>query len=269
MARKRRLRDLAGDPRFISGVYNYCDRWCERCPLTSRCLVYATEREDDAEDPASRDINNRAFWKRLEGIFREAREMLEEMMKEHGIEVDPGDVAEGAEKERRRHEETWSHPFAAAGTEYARAVAEWFEQAGPRFQERGEALESQHRMELPGADPEGEVRRLQDATEIIRWYQHQIAVKIMRAMDSAQRESETDLELDHSDADGSAKVALIGIDRSLAAWAELLRQFPDEEDRILPLLTALTGLRRDVEAAFPNARAFIRPGFDTGEAAIA
>ena len=42
-ARRRSLKELAGDPQFISGVYNYCDRWCERCPLTSRCFVYATE----------------------------------------------------------------------------------------------------------------------------------------------------------------------------------------------------------------------------------
>ena len=26
---------------FIVGIFNYCDRWCERCPLTSRCLVFA------------------------------------------------------------------------------------------------------------------------------------------------------------------------------------------------------------------------------------
>jgi len=33
------------------------------------------------------------------------------------------------------------------------------------------------------------------------------------------------------------------------------------------LLAALSRLRRDIEATFPNARTFIRPGFDTGEAA--
>src|SRR5258705_2000420 len=40
---RRSLTELAGNPDLISGIYNYCDRWCERCPLTSRCLVYATE----------------------------------------------------------------------------------------------------------------------------------------------------------------------------------------------------------------------------------
>jgi hypothetical protein len=35
----KRLKQLAANPRHIPGVYNYCDRWCERCPLTSRCLT--------------------------------------------------------------------------------------------------------------------------------------------------------------------------------------------------------------------------------------
>jgi hypothetical protein len=25
----KELVELAGDPRFISGIYNYCDRWCD------------------------------------------------------------------------------------------------------------------------------------------------------------------------------------------------------------------------------------------------
>ena len=263
-ARRRKLKEMASDPRFISGVYNYCDRWCERCPLTSRCLVYATEQQRDGEDPASRDITNRAFWKRLEEFFREAREMLEEMAREHEIEIEPL----GAETERkpaRWHDEAQNHPCAIAGSAYARAAEDWLEEAAPRLQARGEALESQHQWELPGADPEGDARRLADAMEVIRWYQHQIAVKLMRAAGSAQRDDEQDATLDQNDAHGSAKVALIGTDRSLAAWAEVLRQLPDEEDRILPILAALSRLGRAVEAAFPHARAFVRPGFDTGE----
>lgn len=262
--RRRSLKEMAGDPRFIPGIYNYCDRWCERCPLTSRCLVYATEQEQDAEDPASRDINNRAFWERMEGIFREAHEMLDEMLKERGIELDPAELDAERVRERQRQDEQ-NHPCAIAARQYAKAVEDWVEDASPRLRERGETLTSHLRMGLPGADPEGDARRLVDATDIIRWYQHQIAVKIMRAAHSARGEDEIDIQLDHSDADGSAKVALTGMDRSLAAWSELLRQLPDDEDRILPLLAALGRLRKDVEAAFPGARAFIRPGFDTGD----
>ena len=53
----KRLKGLASNPRFISGVYNYCDRWCERCPLSNRCLTYAMQIEEgDLNDPALRDL---------------------------------------------------------------------------------------------------------------------------------------------------------------------------------------------------------------------
>ena len=30
---------LVDNPEFISGIYNYCDRWCEKCNYVSRCTV--------------------------------------------------------------------------------------------------------------------------------------------------------------------------------------------------------------------------------------
>jgi hypothetical protein len=64
------------------------------------------------------------------------------------------------------------------------------------------------------------------------------------------------------DANGSAKVAIIGIERSMAAWAGLLNQFPQQERTILDLLVKLKRLLQNVDKAFPDARAFVRPGFD-------
>ena len=64
------------------------------------------------------------------------------------------------------------------------------------------------------------------------------------------------------DSDGSAKVALIGLDRSIGAWAALHSQFPDRTDDILDILLHLDRLRKRVDQVFAEARAFVRPGFD-------
>ena len=40
-----RLVSRARDPRLISGVYNYCDGRCRRCPFTQRCLAYLDSLE--------------------------------------------------------------------------------------------------------------------------------------------------------------------------------------------------------------------------------
>ena len=64
------------------------------------------------------------------------------------------------------------------------------------------------------------------------------------------------------DQDGSAKVALLGIDRSILAWA-LFSQLEAFTSTALPAMLTLDRLRRNVEKAFPKARPFVRPGFDT------
>lgn len=89
---KERIEELAKDPRFIPGVYNYCDRWCERCAFTSRCMTYALS-EETFDSPASRDIRNKAFWDKLSGIFEATRKMMAEKAKELGIDLDAVDDA--------------------------------------------------------------------------------------------------------------------------------------------------------------------------------
>jgi hypothetical protein len=88
-------------------------------------------------------------------------------------------------------------------------------------------------------------------------------VKLHRAIGSRVCESEDGDDGFPRDSDGSAKVALIAIDRSMAAWARLRSRFENEHgDAILALLVQLERLRRAAEAEFPQARAFVRPGFD-------
>ena len=102
-----------------------------------------------------------------------------------------------------------------------------------------------------------------DCIEVIRWCQHQIYVKLCRAATGTFREEFQDLGYMQEDADGSAKVAIIGIERSAAAWATILTHLPEQEESKLSLLVALKNLLKMVEKSFPNARSFLRPGFDT------
>jgi hypothetical protein len=57
-------------------------------------------------------------------------------------------------------------------------------------------------------------------------------------------------------------VALLGIDRSIAAWGTMLQQFPEKENSILNILVLLERIRKKTETFFPDARRFKRPGFD-------
>ncbi len=59
--KKEDIKKLAENKDFIPGIFNYCDRWCERCPFTARCMKFAMTREYDDDHEAS-DINKEKFW---------------------------------------------------------------------------------------------------------------------------------------------------------------------------------------------------------------
>ena len=111
--------------------------------------------------------------------------------------------------------------------------------------------------------PEDELISINDSIEVIRWYQFQISVKPKRAVESASEEGRSESTDLLKDSDGSAKVALIGIDRSLSAWNVLLNRLTGDQYRIRHLIGLLENIRQRVETHFPRARAFVRPGFDT------
>ena len=239
--RRRTLTELANNPDLISGVYNYCDRWCERCPLTSRCLVYATEQEDN-DLFESHDLRNAAFWKKLGTIFQETREMITEWATRAGVDLtEPGEEDESRHKRKRQLVD--NHPLTKAGKRYANTATDWFR-------------EFDQTIEISNTET------LEDAREVIQWYQYQIAVKTIRALSGRKEDLEEDLVDLPRDSDGSAKVAMIGIDRSIAAWRMMQICLPERAESIVPLILQLERLRRRIEKNFPEARAFVRPGFD-------
>ena len=238
--RRPSLTALANDPNLIPGIYNYCDRWCERCPLTSRCLVYATEQDDNLS-PESQDIRNADFWRKLDSIMDETREMIAEWANQAGIDLTHSD--DENQTRNRRRQLVDNHPLTEAAKKYANLASDW-------FRELDQTIQSEN------FDP--------DAREVIQWYQYQIAVKTMRALSGRKDELEDEpgLAEQPKDSDGSAKVALIGIDRSISGWRLTQLSVPELADSVVPLILQLERLRNRVEKHFPDARAFVRPGFD-------
>ena len=279
--RKEELFTLVKNPDFISGIYNYCDRWCERCPLTGRCLLYATEEADrDLSDPEVHDINNEKFWKKLQNIFESTAEMLREWAAEAGVDLESVDIAQAVEESEKERERVEQDELAQAAREYAVAVEDWFK---TEMEARMDVYDDQTK-----SAPDESDLPVSDAIEVIRWYQFFVAAKVHRALsgiDGIEEEAFTDEEvlsfdfasdddtdeLDDEaiiarssliDSNGSAKIALIAIDRSIGAWRAMQMSVPEQAETIKPLLLQLERLRRSLETRFPRARDFVRPGFD-------
>ena len=265
-----RIKKLARNPRFVSGIYNYCDRWCERCPVTSKCMLFAQEnmeRADDADD--SRDLHNEKFWRKIAKNFAVTRRMILNDMKKRGIdpaEFDSPEFDKEMEEREKRRRRVTTLDIPKTARRYAKWVDNWFTSHKELFDEKTEQLKSQALMDIEGDDPEAQAAEIGDAIEIVRFYQHQIFVKMSRSLsgleDAVNEDDEDWRSAAQSDADGSAKVALIGIDRSIAAWARLREHFSSDKDEILDTLVTLDRLRRKIEKVLPGARTFFRPGLD-------
>lgn len=259
---KDKLKRMAQKPENIPGIYNYCDRWCERCQFTSRCLNFQMS-EEMQEGKEINDLNNEEFWNHMEKIFAITHEMLDEMAEEQGIDLSRIEWTEEDEKkEKDMQESVRSHPCAVASEEYYQVAEKWFKENEFLFKEKEDELNKQLMLELPSARPEQEAVTIKDAIEVITFYLFFINIKLLRALHGKYEdryEMPDDLP---KDSDGSAKIALIAIDRSISAWGKLLKHLPKSEDEILDILVLLERLRNMTEKEFPDARKFVRPGFD-------
>lgn len=257
--KKEELINLVNKPEMISGIYNYCDRWCERCSFTSRCANFAMSEQNQSESKS--DPHNKAFWEELHNIFQLTLEMVKESAEEYGIDLDAIDSEKYEEERKQRDALTLANDCVRLSKDYIIYVNDWFNSANDLIEEKNTLWNNT----LPGTSEFKVVQfveNLNDIIDVIRWYQHQIHVKLRRAIHGKLEEAEEPPDEYPKDSDGSAKVALIGIDRSIAAWGMMLSLFPEKEDDTFKNLVQLEKLRKITEKEFPNARSFHRAGFD-------
>ena len=247
--RRRSLTQLADNPDLIDGIYNYCDRWCERCPFTSRCLVYATEADEEVS-LKEQDVTNASFWRELDSVLQETLSLIPEWATASTFDLT---LLEDTSRKRKR-QQVDNHPLVLTAKRYANSASDWFRQ-----------VDVEQTSDNTSPQPNEQINTARD---VVQWYQYQIAVKTMRALSGRTEESDLDTETSDSpkDSDGSAKVALIGVDRSMTAWRLMQLAAPETEPSIIPLILQLARLRNRIETEFPEARQYIRPGFDEVQA---
>ncbi len=235
---KNKMLDLAQQDGYIDSIFNYCDRWCERCAFTSKCRNYAFSK--DAPSPDGPEL-----WDYLHNVFQATYLMLEETMKERGFDLEKMDdvIAEN-------EPDPMNHPLSIFVHDTAIKTDNWLKKNDLNIKIRN--LQS---LDVP---LHKRLSRYKDAVEVIYWYNFFISAKITRAISGlADKDEYSDYDMN-----GSAKIALISIDRLIASWAVVLNENQDIEDEILDILISLAEIRKRTEKTFPDARKFIRPGFD-------
>jgi hypothetical protein len=170
--------------------------------------------------------------------------------------MDPDDAALA---ERAR-----SHPMVVAACMYTDLVGAWFDIERHALLARADRLVARTERTADGQALLIEAVRIREALQIIDHDRSFITRKLSRALCGRSGEPShpcARAEPVQNDSNGSAKVALISIDRSEAAW-RILAEWMDGSRSAMLLAETLAQLRTQVEAKFPAARQFVRPGFD-------
>lgn len=251
--------------KFIDGIYNYCDRWCERCTFTSQCRNYESTSK---LTPEQLDISNNAFWDNISSNFQNALKLLYKAAKKHGIDLSKPltEKEETAYKERETILETTAkkHPLSKLCKQYQGTVMPFVKKSDKDFIDKTRELVSHLDLGITSEENvEHTVADIGDCFEIIQWYMFFIDAKLQRALHGKLEGEEWEEENAYQkDSDGSAKIALIAIERSIVAWTRLYELLPSSEDAAFQSLAILQQLQKKASEEFPNAMRCKRPGFD-------
>lgn len=240
------------EPKYISGIFNYCDSWCERCRFTHRCRSYDPQHAQSETDSGT-------LLEMLHDSLQEAIEVIRAHVEEKGLDWDHF-KKEAANTPSTPPELTAAEEqLITMAHEYSHLARTWLDEHRHLLQSRGEELTNQLHMGMPVREKGIE---LADALEVIQWYLFLIQTKLHRALQGLHDEFPLEDDPIQNDANGSAKITLIAVENSLAAWEVVRERFPNQTDTILDLLLLLGRLRSGIQHAFVHVREFIRPGFD-------
>jgi hypothetical protein len=176
--------------------------------------------------------------------------MLAEIGLRKGIDLEAlgGDDDAEAEKIEEAFNRHYDDAIVVQSREYAHLAWRIAKALGPLVVARGDPL-------------------VVDAVETIEWFSTFISSKVYRAVAGRAEmwKSDDDVQADH---DGSAKVALIGIAESRSAWRLLMEHGKATADGVpAQAVQMLDALEVAIREHFPEATAFIRPGFDEPDVA--
>jgi hypothetical protein len=222
---------IAKDPAIIPGVHHHCDEWCDYCLVTNRCLAFKCTDEHRRRhgladgEPTFRSLDEAvAFTRSVAEAEGSSTPELDAL------------VAEGAERAGLHT----ADPLAGAALDYAQQVAIGFAPIAE--------LVARAPVRRSGPEPE----------EVVLWYHVRIYLRLVRAL--VAREGRAPGGNRMEDANGSAKLVLVAIQKSRAAIERMQANEPGED--FTGLTSALVTLERGIEERFPDARTYVRVGLD-------
>lgn len=210
--------------------YNFCDRWCERCPYEKqmRCKLYQDEFEQKitciahGREPDDPEITEEVMRRQ----FEDTEKKIEQFMEENEIEIDDIDEPE-FEEIKEDIESVENNPLDAAAEQYRKIAQEFLENT---FYDKKDV-----KSEL-----------IYDF-ETVAWYHTLLMVKLHRALCGFHEPVDED-EFALYDAVAQFAICKKAINESVKALRKLKPHYLEHKNLIIELLALLHNILSRIEA---------------------
>jgi hypothetical protein len=236
---------------YIAGIYNYCDRWCEKCKFTTHCLLFTNESkivtQEILKPGESLDID-KIFDTNFDNYLDE---MEDDILKNSSDDEKPlyGDLEEDLEINRQ--------PLSKLADEFFIDSHLLIKSLDERY--NFYALSNKRNIDE-------QFNMLFEDYERFVWFHSFIVAKIKRAVSGKIEIFKDDdkdmINIREYDMNGSAKITVIALRKTIKALNKLFEKMPEYKNDISNLLVLAGKLLNMVESEFPGYNNFIRPGFD-------
>ncbi len=211
----------------VAGIFNYCDRWCEECNYTHKCTLFKVNDKQLPDKPLN-------YWNDIDVHLEEFAELKDLTLKNENLKVDTSDYNKLKAKK--------------VIDKFQITLNNWLKNLEVRF---GESF-----VQLNGKSDQEKL--VVNGLFILKRYADFLPLKaqcIFYAYDEP-------LLVETGFQKGSAKIALIVIERSLKIYALLEQGLPDDKKACQFFKKLLSELKSRILIEYPDAMAFIRPGLD-------
>lgn len=213
--------------KFEAGIYNYCDRWCEKCQKTQKCYLFWDAQKEEVElkkqgiDPKSWD----GCFKSVGNSLGQTHVLLQKIAEAEELDLTITPEFEAKCDEKDKKTDPHKDPLCRQADRLFHSIQKWLD-------------------EMPSLD----IQEYQEAYDKLSWHHYLIHAKVTRAIRSKKESEWADEvfpEFDLKDSKMSAWVAY----RSTKICAESLELMDRyvRDFRIAPMARACRELIAEID----------------------
>jgi len=139
--------------KFTPGIYNNCDRWCERCNKTSKCYLYFDEQKDKKPKDIAESLE------KVGKSLGQAKDLIQKICDAEGIDISMTPQEEAEYERKEKLTDPHSDPIAKRATKLSKTIYDWLDS-------------------VPSLD----IAEYREAYEQVSWYCSLIGVKTCMAV---------------------------------------------------------------------------------------